>query len=86
MYCRYLTNLPKTFVRPLRAKAPIAAASLVAVVLPLLAFTLNGCAKSEAGGGSMAFPPASVRVGQAKSALITDASVFTGSVVSRESV
>ncbi len=48
--------------------------------------SLSGCAKSESAPASMAFPPASVKIGAAKSATITDSSVYTGSVVSRQSV
>ena len=46
----------------------------------------SGCSKSESAPASQSYPPASVKVGSAKSALITDSSVYTGSVVSRQSV
>jgi multidrug efflux pump subunit AcrA (membrane-fusion protein) len=48
--------------------------------------TLTGCAKTESAPAAMAFPPAQVKVSEAKSALITDSSVYTGAVVSRQSV
>jgi multidrug efflux pump subunit AcrA (membrane-fusion protein) len=52
----------------------------------LIAGMLSGCSKTESAPGSMAFPPAQVKVSEAKSALITDSSVYTGSVVSRQSI
>lgn len=87
MFCRFLPHLPKSFVSSRNEKAKLAATFVLTAVFPLIALSLSGCAKSDVGaGGGMVFPPASVKVGEAKSALITDSSVFTGSVVSRSSV
>jgi multidrug efflux pump subunit AcrA (membrane-fusion protein) len=88
-YMEYLINGHQTgFMRrqtfsELLLLSPLLVTLLIA---GLVSGTLTGCSKTESAPGAMDFPPAQVKISEAKSALITDSSVYTGAVVSRQSV